>query len=128
MRRIRRRRYEIASSATETVLGEDSDQMLGAMPSASERMYTRHSIAVDVLLETLDEKGMVAQSENTVTENISARGATLFTSLAIAEGRFVRLNSQQYNVTVIAAVRSSSQGADGIRRIHVEFIDREWPL
>lgn len=122
------RRYEIASSATETVLGEDSDQMLGAMPSAGERMYTRHSIAADVLLETLDEKGMVAQSENTVTENISARGATLFTSLAIAEGRFVRLNSQQYNVTVFAAVRSSSQGADGIRRIHVEFIDREWPL
>lgn len=122
------KRYEIASSATETVLGEDADQMLGAMPSASERMYTRHSIAADVLLETLDEKGMVAQSENTVTENISSRGATLFTSLAIAEGRFVRLNSQQYNVTVFAAVRKSSQGADGIRRIHVEFIDREWPL
>jgi hypothetical protein len=122
------KRYEIASSATETALGEDADQMVGALPSSSQRMYTRHSIAADVLLEILDENGTVAQSENTVTENISPRGATLFTSLPIAEGRFVRLNSRQYNVTVFAAVRSSSTGSDGIRRIHVEFIDREWPL
>lgn len=122
------KRYEIATSAIETVLGEDADQMVGALPSADQRMYTRHSIAADILLEILDEKGVVAQSENTVTENISPRGATLFTSLAIAAGRFVRLKSEQYSVTVFAAVRSSHKGADGISRIHVEFIDREWPL
>jgi len=122
------KRYEIASSATETVLAKEIDQVLGAMPSVDNRGQTRHNIPVDIFLETLNEKAVVAQSENTVTENISSRGATLFTSLAITKGRFVRLTSQQYNLTLFAAVRSCSNGADGIGRIHVEFIDREWPL
>ncbi|MDQ3668631.1 MAG: PilZ domain-containing protein [Acidobacteriota bacterium] len=122
------KRYEIAGSAMETVLTEDIEQVLAAWPLADHREYTRHNIPVDILLETLDEKGLVAQSENTVTENISPRGAMIFTSLAIAKGRFVRLNSKQYNLTVFAAVRSSGKGADGIGRIHVEFIGREWPL
>ena len=122
------KRYEIAGSVTETMLGEDTDKMLGPLPPGQNRLHTRHHIPVDILLETLDEKGGVSQSENTVTENISARGATLFTSIDIPSGRFVRLTSQQYNLTVFAAVRSASKGADGIRRIHVEFIDREWPL
>ncbi|MCM3871798.1 MAG: hypothetical protein ND895_14040 [Pyrinomonadaceae bacterium] len=121
------KRYEIANSATEQGPGEDADQMLGPFGS-TEREYTRHSIPVEILLEALDEKGVVVYSESTVTESISPKGATLFTSLTIAEGRFVRLSSQQYNMTVFAAVRSSSKGADGIGRIHVEFIDREWPL
>jgi hypothetical protein len=122
------KRYEVASSATEIVITEDPDQMLGALPQADNREFTRHNIPVDIVLETLDEKGAVVESENTVTENISARGATVFTSLAIPSGRFVRLTSQQYNLTVLAAVRSSVKGADGIGRIHVEFTDREWPL
>jgi len=121
-------RYDIAASATETALGEGPDQMLRAFPSADHREYTRHNMAVDILLETLDENSVVAQSENTVTENISVRGAMLFTSLDISKGRFVRLTSQQYNLTLFATVRSCAKGADGIGRIHLEFIDREWPL
>jgi hypothetical protein len=122
------KRYDIAHSATETALAEDPDQMLGAFPSPDYREYTRHNIAVDILLETLDENSVVAQSENTVTENISVRGAMLFTSLDISKGRFVRLTSQQYNLTLFAVVRSCAKGADGVGRIHLEFIDREWPL
>jgi hypothetical protein len=122
------RRYDIAASATETALAEDSDQMLRAFPSPDHREYTRHNMAVDILLETLDENSAVAQSENTVTENISVRGAMLFTSLDISKGRFVRLTSEQYNLTLFATVRSCAKGADGFRRLHVEFIDRQWPL
>jgi hypothetical protein len=120
-------RYEIAQSAKEQGPGEDADQMLGPLNSTT-REYTRHSIPVDIRLETLDENGAVVQSENTVTESISPKGASLFTSLNIAGGRFVRLSSQQYNLTLFAAVRSANKGADGVGRIHVEFIDREWPL
>jgi len=121
------KRYEIANSATEQGPGEDADHMLEPLHS-TQREHTRHSIPVEILLEALDEKGVVVQSENTVTESISPKGASLFTSLTIAAGRFVRLTSQQYNLTVFAAVRSSRKGADGIGRIHVEFTDREWPL
>jgi hypothetical protein len=122
------KRYEIATSAKETALAEDADQMLTAFPSLDYRQYTRHNMAVDILMEILDENGVVAQSENTVTENISVRGAMLFTSLDISKGRYVRLTSQQYNLTLFAAVRSCVKGADGVGRIHLEFIDREWPL
>jgi hypothetical protein len=38
------------------------------------------------------------------------------------------LSSDQYNITAHAAIRSVSKGADGVPRIHVEFIDKEWPL
>ena len=122
------RRYDTADSSTETALAADPDQMLRAFPSPDYRQYTRHNMAVDILLETLDENNVVAQSENTVTENISVRGAMLFTSLNISKGRFVRLTSQQYNLTLFAAVRECVKGADGVGRIHLEFIDREWPL
>jgi len=121
------KRYEIAESATET-LAEDPDQMLAPLPTAEHRVHTRHNIPVDLLLETLDDKGGMALSESTVTENISQRGATVFTTLVIPIGRFIRLTSQQYNLTVYAAVRARSTGADGIGRIHVEFVDRDWPL
>jgi len=82
----------------------------------------------DLLLETIDEKGEVGSSESTVTENISRKGATIFTMLQLPIGRFIRLTSGQYRLTVFAVIRSVSTGADGIPRIHVEFIDKEWPL
>jgi hypothetical protein len=46
----------------------------------------------------------------------------------LGQGRFVRLTSDLHRVTVHAAIRSQSVGADGVMRIHVEFIDKEWPL
>jgi hypothetical protein len=93
-----------------------------------QRAQTRYNIAVDMRLELVDPNGEVTDSEQTVTENISAKGATIFTTLQIPEGRFIRLKSEQYRVTAHAAIRSRSTGADGVPRIHVEFIDREWPL
>ena len=123
------KRYQIAGSTTEIrTIAEDADQMIRPSPLSDNRAQTRHNIPVDILLETLDEKGGIALSENTVTENISLRGATIFTSLVVPTGRFIRLTSQQYKMTVHGAVRARSTGGDGISRIHVEFIDREWPL
>jgi len=92
------------------------------------RSQTRHNIAVDMRVELLDENEAVVASEQTVTENISSQGATLFTTLDIPIGRFVRLTSDQHRVTIFAAIRSRSTGADGVPRIHVEFVDRQWPL
>lgn len=123
------KRYEIAASVTEMrSLTEDPDKIVGPLSNSDKRSFTRHNIAVDMLLETLDEKGGVGLKEETVTENISRQGATVFTSLTISTGRFIRLSSRQFQLTVYGAVRGQSTGADGIQRIHVEFIDREWPL
>jgi hypothetical protein len=116
--------YDIATSAFQQV--EVSEKIL--QPFIDQRVHTRHNIAVDMRVEVVDENANVIADEQTVTENISARGATLFTTLDIPRGRFVRLTSEQYKLSVHAAVRSRSTGGDGVARIHVEFIDTEWPL
>ena len=120
------KRYEINSNVFEAVT--KTDDMLTSFTAEDVRTHTRHNIPVDMRLEVLDVEGKVVESEQTVTEDISTQGATLFTTLQIPQGRFVRLISEQYRVTAHAAIRSRSTGADGIPRIHVEFIDREWPL
>ena len=89
---------------------------------------TRHNIAVDMKVELVDENGVVVASEQTVTEEISSHGATLFTTLDLQQGRFVRLRSEQYRITAHAAIRSRHIAPDGIARLQVEFVDKEWPL
>lgn len=118
------KRYDIATTAFQAQ--KSADEIL--IPFADQRAYTRHNIAVDMRIEVIDPNGAVIQTEHTVTEEISTKGATLFTTLEIPLGRFVRLTSEQYNITTHAAIRSRSTGADGVPRIHVEFIDKEWPL
>jgi hypothetical protein len=81
-----------------------------------------------MLIETFNEKGEVELSEQTVTENISPKGAAIYTTLGLPIGRFIRLSSEQYKLAVYAAVRGKSMGPSGVPRIHVEFIDRDWPL
>lgn len=95
---------------------------------SDKRTDTRHNIPVDMLLETLNQEGEIDEREHTVTENISPKGATLYTTLSLRTGRFIRLSSAQFKLSVYAAVRATSMGSDGIPRIHVEFVDREWPL
>ena len=120
------KRYDVATTSFEALA--DTVDALKPLASEDQRAYTRHNIAVDMRLETVGETGEVTESEHTVTENISGKGATLFTTLELPVGRFVRLTSEQYRITAYAAIRSRSTGVDGVPRIHVEFIDREWPL
>lgn len=89
---------------------------------------TRLTIPVEVIIEVLDGQGAVAMSEPTVTENLSRRGAAVFTTLEVERGRFVRLRSARHALAVLAVVRGCRKGADNIPRMHLEFIDREWPL
>jgi len=121
------KRYEIGAISAESFT---SIQEWREPDSASsdKRQMTRHTIPVDMLIETLDDDGNVETSEHTVTENISLRGAAIYTTLDLPIGRFIRLSSEQYKTTVYAAVRASSMGPAGVPRVHVEFIDRDWPL
>src|SRR5262249_19948092 len=93
-----------------------------------QREHTRYSIAFEMQVELIDENGILGEAEKTVTENISKRGATLFTTRQMPIGRFIRVTNEQNAISVFAAIRAQSIGIDGIPRIHVEFIDQEWPL
>lgn len=120
------RRYEISTDALKELAAAEEI----SLPTMGEdrRVDTRHNIPVDMRLELLDETGAIVQTEQTVTENIGIHGATLFTTLNLPEGRFVRLTSEQQGVTAHAAIRRQSIGPDGVGRLHIEFIDKEWPL
>ena len=120
------RLYEMAEAGERATALTEGD--IRPVSTSDQRTDTRHNIAVDMLLEVLNEEGQITQSEASVTENISRKGASLFTTMQIPIGRFIRLTSQQYSLTIFASVRSKSTGSDGIRRIHVEFVDKEWPL
>src|SRR5215207_3589887 len=118
------KRYEISTTVFKpSVPPEDI-----LTPIDSVDRDTRHNIAVDMRVEALNVNGEVIESEDTVTEHISGKGATLFTTLQTPPGRFIRLTSDQQGITAHAAIRSRTTGADGIPRIHVEFVDKEWPL
>ena len=124
------KRYEVTTPASESgslTLSEQADDNVQPIPSSYKRTPTRHHIPVDIVLETLNDKGEVEKAESTVTENISNKGAAIYTAQDISTGRFVRLTSSQYGLAVHAAIRGRST-VGGIQRIHVEFIDREWPL
>lgn len=125
------RRYEIAQSSSEAGLWrvqEEAGQLLSEVSVTDKRKETRHTIPIGVLIEVFDKEKGLSHSENTVTENISRQGAAVFTTLDISPGRFVKLSSEQYGASVLAVVRARRTGADGIPRLHLEFVGSEWPL
>ena len=89
---------------------------------------TRLSLPVEIELEVCDEGGATGTRELTVTENISRRGAAVWTTLPVARGQLVRVTSVRYQIAVTAIVRARRIGVDGIPRLHLEFTDRQWPL
>lgn len=97
------------------------------MPKENRR-HTRFHIPVGMTLDLVDEDGNTLGSEMTVSENVSLGGAAIFTSLEVEIGSFVRVKCDQYNVSIISIVRGKRIGKDGITRLHVEFIDRFFPL
>ena len=92
------------------------------------RRHSRFSIPESLLLELLDENGDVAASEVSVTENLSVGGAAVFTSFNVETGSFLRVRSERHGVSIISIVRGKRIGADGIVRLHLEFIDHLFPL
>ena len=124
------RRYEIAQTKLESELWaaqEDSAEQLSEIQIDDKRKESRQLIPVDVLIEVFDADKLVG-SEHTVTENISQRGAAIFTALNLEAGTFIRMTSDRYNASVLAVVRARRLGADGITRLHLEFVGSEWPL
>lgn len=92
------------------------------------RKQTRYFIPEQLTLVQVDDSGNVLAAENTVTENISLGGAAVFTTMHADAGTFLRVASTRFDVEILSVVRGSRIGPDGIRRLHLEFIDRLFPL
>lgn len=124
------RRYEIAQTKLESQLWaaqEDSVEQLAEIKIDEKRRESRQLIPVGVLIEVY-EADKIVTTEQSVTENISRKGAAIFTSLDLEPGTFVKMSNERYNASVLGVVRQRRAGADGITRLHLEFIGSEWPL
>ena len=121
-----KKRYEVFAPETEGGLWK----LLEQTPSTGqiEKKESRLSVPVEVTVELYDERWNITAREETVTENISRRGAAVYTSLKAERGSFVRLTSARYQTSAFAVVRAYRTGTDGIPRFHLEFMDQEWPL
>ena len=119
-------RYEIAQNRLEAGLPTHISEV-STEESADKRRESRQLIPVEVRIEVYDQ-GKLLQGEDTVTENISPHGAAIFTSLDVPPGTFVQVSSERQQVSVLAVVRGRRKGAEGITRLHLEFIGGVWPL
>lgn len=124
-------RYDISNAPSEKHLWsvrERPDTEALQASSSERRAEARSPIATDVVIEVYDADGKVFAGEYAGTENISGRGMAVTCELDVARGRYVRVRSAHYQVAVIAAVRRLRRGRDGLNRLHLEFLDRRWPL
>jgi hypothetical protein len=109
------------------IVQEESEDMLSEIDPADKRKDSRYTIPTEVTVEVFGEDKGPAQIEATVTENISRNGASVFTALGLERGRFVKVKTRD-GFEVMAVVRNRILGADGIARLHLQFIGSEWPL
>jgi hypothetical protein len=101
-----------------------------ALPSPDNdvRNDGRFLIPLNIVIEVLNEAGAVMLSESSVTENVSLSGASVFTTLNVRSGAFVRMVCPEYNISVLSVVRLRQTGEDGFTRLHLEFVDQQFPL
>ena len=97
-------------------------------PPVEKRRHTRLHMAETVILQLMDAGGKVAPPETTITENISPYGAAVFSQLHAAIGSFLRVTLVRDDTTLIAIVRDKHIGPDAMPRLHIEFIDKLYPL
>ncbi len=109
-------------------LQHEAGGMEAALSEASNRRDSRLLLPIEVTVEILNEDGTASAREQTVTENISRRGACVWTMFGVGQGSFVRVICERQNVSLIAIVRARRTGDDGIARLHLEFVDGQWPL
>ncbi len=97
-------------------------------PANDVRNDGRFMIPLNVVIEILNESGAVVLSESSVTENVSLSGASVFTTLNVKAGAYVRMVCPEYNISLLSIVRLRQTGNDGFTRLHLEFIDQQFPL
>lgn len=96
--------------------------------SFKKRADVRFWKPVDLYLALIDTKDGATGGERTVSENVSRRGAAVFTTLDVGIGDRVKFISAEYDFSGLAVV-CSRQVADGDRtRLHLKFVEATFPV
>jgi hypothetical protein len=97
-------------------------------PDPSEQRRSRRvDIFVNFTIQQVDEWGAVLQQELIVADNLGKGGARVMTTLDFRKGDVVILQEAGGGFATRAEVRDVRQGADGITRLHLKFLDRQTP-
>jgi hypothetical protein len=91
------------------------------------RSSARFDRLVDFTLQQVDEWGTVLQEELTVADNLAKGGAHVLTSLEFMKGDIVLLRQAGGDFDTRAEVRDVLAGGDGLRRLHLKFLDGQAP-
>jgi hypothetical protein len=91
------------------------------------RRSERFELLVNLLLQQADEWGEILREELTVTDNLSEGGARVRTTLELKPGDVVCVKETEGSFEGRAQVRGASLGPDGIRRLHLKFLDGKAP-
>ncbi|MET0554123.1 MAG: protein kinase [Vicinamibacteria bacterium] len=95
---------------------------------AERRRDSRLGISVDLVVARLKPDGSFERDERTLADNIGRRGARVLTADdGAAVNDVLRIREHGGDFETRAAVRHVSVGTDGIRRLGVEFLDRQAP-
>jgi hypothetical protein len=97
-------------------------------PMPSRRVQTRYTIPIDIYIAVFDAEENILAHERTVTENISVGGASVFSALQLNVGDTVKFIKQYGNFTAEAVVRNRRIGEDNLPRLHLEFVNVQFPL
>lgn len=78
-------------------------------------------------IEYLDEKGQPIGKEQARSENIGRRGLRVVGTAAPAEFDLIAIYCARIHFNSLATLRDRYRGKDGLERLCLELIDKEWP-
>ena len=110
-------------------LGENGFWQVSQLRRGPEnRRHSRYNIPLDVVIVVCDAEDNVIAHEQTVTENISQSGVSVFSTLQLNVGDTVKVIKQHGNFSAAAIVRNRRLGKDNLPRLHLEFVNASFPL
>ncbi|MEO7539903.1 MAG: PilZ domain-containing protein [Pyrinomonadaceae bacterium] len=92
------------------------------------RNASRFWITMDVTITWIQTEKRSHSKEETVTMNISATGASVLSSLNVKVGDRLKFASKKHDFYTIGIVRNRRDRTDKLPIIHLEFIDRRFPV
>jgi len=96
--------------------------------SFMKRSSVRYWNSIETSLQQLDDALHIISAEKTVTENISETGASVFSDLRISVGDRIKFVSSVPAFSSLSVVRHRRIGIDDRTRIHLEFVEKYFPI
>lgn len=113
------------------IVGMNEDgtwRIVEALASFVVRRHHRFWISLEASLSALDPEDNFISDESAATENISLSGAAVFSGLKVDVGESVKFNSKNPEFSVLAIVRNRQISDNKLPKLHLEFIDAEFPI